>query len=302
MRILCLSLLLVGLGGCLPAPAPIRSVEPLEPLQPLAFELIPEQTAIERFDPPGAGATVELTIAALVHNPNPFGVRLQRVSYDIAFEGRTAGRGELIPERFIAGGGRIPLRFPVTVSLEGNAALVRAATRALVGTPLGFELFGEVAFQSASHAVTTRRLPLVAGAALARQPIVPPHLSLNAPASAIFLLAADTPVVRLAIAAENPGPVGYFLYGRDLELWLDGVLVARQDLTPVPLPASRQVTFDLLFYPRPLLAEQGRAALAAALAGSPTSVELRGALKLDVLGVDTLELEGWELAGTLLRR
>jgi LEA14-like dessication related protein len=270
----------------------------------LVFELVPGQTVIERFDPPGAGATVELTIATLAKNPNPFGVRLRRIAYDVAFDGRTVGRGELAPERFIAGGGQIPLRFTFATSLEGDFALMRAVARAFADTPLSFDVYGFVVFESQSHEVSTRRLPLVSGETMAREVVRPPRLRLNEQASTVFMLQADTPVVRVTVEAENPGSIGYFLYGRDLQLHLGGVPIAQQDMVPVPVPANQQATFELLFYPRlTVLSERGRSALEAALNGIPMSLEVRGALQLDVLGVDTFAVpEGWQLFGFVSSR
>lgn len=303
MRAIWLCLCLIVLGGCLPRAA-IRRVEPLEPIEPLVFELVPGQTAIERFDPPGAGATVELTVATLAKNPNPFGVRLQRIAYDVAFDGRIVGRGELVPERFIAGGGQIPLRFTFATSLEGNFELMRAVARAFTDTPLSFDIQGFVVFDSQSHEVSTRRLPLVSGETMAREVVRPPRVRLNDQASTVFMLQADTPVVRVTVEAENPGPIGYFLYGRDLQLVLGGFQVAQQDMVPVPIPANQKATFELLFYPRlTALSTEAVTALEAALTGIPMSLEVRGNLQLDVLGVDTFDVpEGWQLFGFVSSR
>lgn len=284
-------------AGCLPASRELRS-EPLEPVAPLEFELVPGRTRIERFDPPGAGSSVELTVTAQVRNPNAFGVRLARVAYEVYLAGKSVGQGEVAPASFIAAGAEAPVRFAMVASLEGDAALVRAVAQAFTGTPLPLRIEGIEVFASESHEFSSARRTLLTGEVAARQLIAPPRLRLDEGASSVFLLRPELPVVRVVVTASNPGPIGYFLYGQELALELGGEVVARQDMPPVPVPAGQASRFELLFYPQPAqLSGRARALLDAALQGIPTALELRGDFAVDVLGVDSYPVPETRLTG-----
>ena len=293
MRRLTFLLSLVFLTACTPYQRPIQRVAPLEPIQPLVFTVVPGQTAVERFDPPGAGATVELNIGLQVENPNAFGVTLEKVAYEVALAGKAVGESVVEPGYFIAAGEQAPLKLRVTASLEGEPDLIRAVARAFSTTPLPFRLDGVTVFASRSHEVRTARRTLVSGGAMARERVTPPELRLVDAQSRVFLLRPDAPVIQLSVNAENTGGIGYFLSGQGVHVFLGGQDLGAQDLSLVPVPAAQGNRFDLLFYPQPAqLDDAARAALAAALQGIPTLLELRGDLLLDVLGVDTYRVAG----------
>lgn len=260
---------------------------------PLVFEVVPGQTAVERFDPPGAGATVELSIGVQVRNPNAFGVTLKRVAFETVLAGKAVGTGELEPNVFIASGGQAPLDIRVVASLNGKSDLIRAVAKAFSTTPLPFRLDGVAVFDSRSHEFSTARRTLLSGTTMARELVAPPVLQLIDAQSRVFLLRPDAPVIRVVVDADNSGAIGYFLSGQDVRVSLGGQEVSVQDLVPVPVPAAQASRFELLFYPQPsLLDAMAKEALDAALSGIPTLLELRGDLLLDVLGIDTYRVEG----------
>ncbi|CAN5820013.1 hypothetical protein BH24DEI2_BH24DEI2_14840 [soil metagenome] len=299
MRRLLVFLSFVLLTSCTPYRQPVQRVAPLEPIQPLVFEVVPGQTAVERFDPPGAGAVVELSIGLQVKNPNVFGVTLARVAYDVVLAGKAVSTAEVEPGVFIAAGEQAPLKIRVTASLEGETELIRAVAKAFSTTPLPFRLDGVTVFASRSHEVRTARRTLVVGATMARELVTPPALRLVDAQSRVFLLRAGAPVIQLSINAENTGGIGYFLSGQEVHVFLGGQDLGAQDLALVPVPAAQGNRFDLLFYPQPeRLDDDAQAALNAALQGIPTLLELRGDLLLDVLGVDTYRVaDGLNLSG-----
>lgn len=291
-------LLLALLSSCIPKSISIRA-EPIETPQPLLFELVPGQTAVERFDPPGAGARVELSLAAQVINPNAFGVTLKRIAYEIALAGTAVGRGELVPDVFIGAGAQAPLRFTIAASLEDERELIRAVAGAFTDTPLAFEISGIVVFASRSHEFSTRNATLLGGETMAREVITPPQLRLIESESSVFRLRPDAPVIRAVVSATNPGSIGYFLYGQDVTISLGGLDFAVQDVAPVPVPTGQESRFELLFYPaaETLSAEKAQV-FEAALGGIPTLLEVKGDLLLDVLSVDTYSIEdGWRVSG-----
>lgn len=294
---------LVLLSSCLPARRAVRT-EPITPPLPLVFELVPGQTAVERFDPPGAGSTVELTIAAQVKNPNAFGVTLSRIAYEVTLEGTAVGRGEIAPDVFIASEAQAPLRFRIATSLEGNRELIRAVAGAFTDTPLSFSIGGIVVFASRSHEFSTRSASLLSGETMAREVVTPPRLRLVDAESSVFLLRPDAPVVRAVVTATNTGNIGYFLYGRDIDVSLGGQSLTVQDIAPVPVPAGQESQFEVLFYPDTARwSAEAASRFEAALDGIPTLLEVDGDLLLDVLGVDTFAVdEGWNLSGFVFSR
>lgn len=289
---------LAVLTGCAPSTA-IKSATPLAEIRPPQFHLVPGQTGIERFDPPGAGAGLAMTVGTLMRNPNPFGIKVESVRYDVFLDGERVARGELSPGVYLEAGATAPLRFPIHSDLKGKRSLLQAVVRAFADTPLPFSVEGTVKFTSASYVFESRRAELVAGATLARQKVVPPRLRLDERASRVFTLRAGVPVVQVVVMATNPGDIGYFLSGKDLTLTLAGQTMARDDMRPVPLAAGQDGRIDLIFYPVPdKLSADGRAALDAALQGIPTLLRVNGALSMDVLGVASFAVPpDWEIAG-----
>lgn len=290
--------LAVLLAACVPG-TDIQSAEPLSTILPPTFMVVPGRTSIERFDPPGTGGWLEMTFGAQVENPNEFPIRLGRIDYTVFLENRQVTRGAIDTELFLEAGGAAPVTFAIATEIGNNSGLLRAVVRAFADTPLAFRVEGTLDFSSLSYGFTTRRRELFSGTTLARQAVTPPALRLDELDSEVFLLRAGVPVVRVVVVADNPGDIGYFLYGKDLLLTLGGHPLALADMDPVPVAAGDGTRVDLLFYPvESDLNPAARAALQAALAGIPTQLELEGELLMDVLGVDTFTVPaGWQVVG-----
>lgn len=280
---------------------PLSQANPIEPILPPTYELNESQTAIETFDPPGAGSKLRLQIATHARNPNGFAIRIKQINYDIYLNGKKFTGQSLALDQFILANASIPLNFLLHLSLENQLELMTAVAKAFTGLPLTFKIVGETVFTSQSYEFKSRFVTLVEGSTLARESIVVPELKLEASLSSVLLLREDAPVVRVVISATNTGDVGYFLYGKDIALRLSGEVLALQDLSPVPIPAGQDSRFELLFYPSLKdISEQGRLVLEAALATTPTAIALEGTLFIDVLGVDSFELaNSWDLSGFL---
>jgi hypothetical protein len=286
------------LVGCAPGTA-IKSAQPRGEIKPPVFALVPDRTSIERFDPPGAGAGLTMTVATLASNPNAFPVVLEAVSYQVVLHGDRVATATVRPGVKLDAYGVAPLSFEVHADLSGKGGLVRAVARAFASTPLPFRIDGTVRFATSSYTFETRKALLVAGATLARQTVAPPRLRLDEAATRAFMLRPDMPVVQVVVEVVNPGDIGYFLYGKDLSLTLAGQAIAHQDLRPLPLAAGQKGRIDLAFYPSPeTLSESGNSALQAALHGVPTLLKVEGSLYMDVLGVDSFRVPpDWEIAG-----
>jgi len=292
------ALALAALAACAPR-TDIRRTEQIQDILPPTFELVPGRTSVERFDPPGAGAVLEMTIGALVRNPNQFPVRLETVAYTVYLEGRPAVRGALAPDVFLEPGATAPVSFRVVTDLAGRNDLFVAAARAFVDRPLTFAIEGTLRFSSASYAFETRQRLLLEGSTFARRTAQAPLLRLDEEASRVFELHSGVPVAQVVLLANNPGDIGYFLHGKDLKLVLGGWPVATEDMRPVPIAAGETTRVDLLFYPVPgELPDEARAVLEAAVQGYATLLRIEGDLYMDVLGVDSFPVpSGWSVTG-----
>jgi hypothetical protein len=293
--------LLVSVSGCLPfrratgAGTVIDRAEPLAPIEPLVLTL--GESVIEHFDPPGPTSTslLELSLSTRVQNVNPFAVILTHVNYDFFLQGRKVSSGNFTPGLQVGGNSQEPLTLALSSPLEATN-LIKAAAQTFAGTPLPFKLEGTLSFSSDNYGFTTRKLVLLEGELTSRQQLELPALTLAE--GQAFMLREGVPVIRVLVAAENSGDVGYFLYSKDLEIFLGDVAIAKQDVSPVPIQAGQATSFELLFYPS--LAELGPEAtnvLAAALDGVDTTLTLRGELLVDVLGVDTFGVTDWSATG-----
>ncbi len=288
----------IALAACAPR-TEIRRTEQIQDILPPVFELVPGQTSIERFDPPGAGGGLEMVVGSLVRNANEFGVRLESISYVVFLEDRQMVRGALAPEVFLEAGATAPISFAVSAELVGQNDLLRAAARAFADRPLRFRIEGTMRFSAAGYAFETRQRLLLAGETLARQSVQAPLLRLDEAASRVFMLRPDVPVAQVVLQANNPGDIGYFLHGKDLSLTLGSWPLATEDMSPVPIAAGQTTRIDILFYPVPAeLSPEAQTALQAALDGNTTLLRLDGELFMDVLGVDSFPVPtGWTVTG-----
>jgi LEA14-like dessication related protein len=299
-------ILLVFVAGCLPfrrapsAGAAIDRAEPIAPIEPLI--LTSSESVIERFDPPGPESTslLELSLSTRAQNINSFAVTLTRIDYDFFLNSVKVSSSQFAPNLLVQGNSEEPLTLALSTPLE-RTDLIKAAAQTYTGVPLPFRLEGTLSFTSDNYGFTTRKLVLLSGELSSRQQLELPTLSLVSGENNIFNLREGVPVIRLLLEAQNPGDVGYFLYGKDLEVLLSDVPVAKQDASPVPVQAGQTSRFEVLFYPD-LSALNGEvtAALDSALNGGETQVTVRGQFFVDVLGVDTFEVPAWSVTDTLV--
>ena len=302
-RILALVLLSYLLSACIPAGSPIRA-EPKVDIIPLRFSLSEERTKIEKFDPPGAGSQLEMTLAFSVLNPNSFGINLKQIKYRIALAGVGVEEDVLEPDYYIRAGGEAAIDYRLKTSVEGKPGLIKAIARAFTGTPIDFEMTGETVFESLTHEFNSKRESLLSGKVAVRNEVVMPVLELDKEASKIYSLRADAPVIKVQINAENPGQVGYFIYGQEVILTIGGEFVMSQDLPLSAIPAAKTTAVELYFYPDlQHLSAKAKEAIAAALNGKPVPFSLTGDVLVDVLGIDSYTItDGWNLYGSLMSK
>lgn len=301
MRLLALLMLLGLLAACAPAVKQMTGppAQPQQVVKPLVFELLPGNTSLGKFNPPGAGAVIDLTIGARVRNPNDFPVTLKGVNYQLLFGKLLAATGKYSQKVFLDPGKSALVSLDVRVNLKDQPDLVRQVAAAFTGQMLPFSLKGTVQLATLGYAPSYGPTVLLSGETHAREVWAPPQLTYEQQESEVFLLEPGVPVVRVVAQATNPGDIGYFLYGNNLLLKLAGQPLAYADLSPVPIPARSSGRLQILFYPDVSHLDAKTAqALKAALAGIPMSLDISGELKLDVLGVATFKVPAeWKLAG-----
>jgi hypothetical protein len=293
----------------------ITDVTPVVDVVSPRFTTDPSATRIERFDPPGAGAGLRVTVAATASNPNPFDMTLERVSYTLDLAGVAVAEGTIEPALFVPALGEAPLAWTIDASLAEHPTLWRAVVGTYAGEALPFEVRGQMRFLSEVYAFTTGVRPLFGGTLTARETIRPPRLTVVRRAHEVIVVRPDAPSVRLALDVTNPGDVGYFVSARGLSLGLllprspaeiavAGVAAAPSpgelaevlpigtvDLAPLPVPAGATVRADLLVYLEPAtLSAAARARLDAVLAGEVVPFVIDGWFAYDVLGVDSFLL------------
>lgn len=285
------------LGACAPGAA-IRAT-PTGEVAPFTFEAVPGQTRIARFDPPGAGSVLELSLAVLARNPNDFGVRLDRFDYRVVLGGLEVASGTLHPNAWVEAGATLPLRFPVVAELPPQRPLLAAVARSFADEPLPFTLAGSAGFSAGGFEFDSRPGTLLEGELRPRETVSRPRMLVDDELSRAYLLRPGVPVIQISAEVFNPGEIGYFLTGKDVLLALNERTVALMDVEPLPVPAGDLARLDLLFYPDPTALE-GAAALAldAVLQGVPTRFAVRGGMAMDVLGVESFPVpEGLALDG-----
>jgi len=299
-RILALLLLSYLLSSCIPAGSPIRA-EPRVDIIPLKFSLLQDRTIIERFDPPGAGSQLEMTVGLGIKNPNSFGINLKEIKYQIALAGVRVEEDVLEPDYYIRAGGEAAIDYKLKTSVKGKSRLIKAIARAFTGTPIDFKMDGETVFDSLTHEFRSRAETIVSGQVAVRNKVLMPILELDNKETKIYSLRADAPVIKIQIKANNPGEVGYFVYGQEVVLTMDGQFIMSQDVALSALPAAKTSFIEMYFYPdlqhMPDLAKE---AIADALNGKPVPFSLTGDILVDVLGIETYTVtDGWNIYGSV---
>lgn len=307
-------LILLLIAGCIPvrrgssenppsgdtAPAPIARAEPIQPIYALSLSAVAPKTLIERFDPPGAGSRVVGIISAKARNTNPFGVTLTKVDYEVFMLGKSVFKGNITPDVFVEPSKEVSLSFPFDGVLDRQKELIKAVAQSFTGTPLAYRLEGSMTFTSQSYGFTTEKVTLLFGDILSEKKLELPDLSLNASESHAYTLREGVPVVRTVIDITNPGDVGYFIYAKDITLYINDLKMALQDISPYPIAARNSGSFEVLFYPDlNQLNNHALSILQQALEGKSVTLNIKGQLLLDVLGVDTTEIPNWDIRATI---
>lgn len=314
---LLLVLLAATLAACVPRTVgEITEVTPVVDVVAPRFTVDEAATRIERFDPPGAGAGLSLTLAVTAANPNAFDLIIERLTYELRLAGEPVVAATLEPLLRVPALGTAEWSWTVDASLAALPELWRAVVGAYAGTPLPFEVEGRMRFVSEVFAFTTGVRPLFAGELAARQAIVPPRLAIVPGRQQVLVARPDAPALRFALEVSNPGDVGYFLSARGLQLALllpavapaaddeeprtraptpselaEALVVGEVDLAPLPVPAGATVVTDLVVVLDPTrLSTAALARLEALLAGQPTPFVVSGPFAYDVLGVDSFRL------------
>lgn len=313
---LLLVLLAATLVACVPqAVGEITEVTPVVDVVAPRFTVDKAATRIERFDPPGAGAGLSLTLAVTAVNPNPFDLVIERLTYELRLADQLVVADTLEPLLWVPALGTAEWSWTVEASLVAMPELWRAVVGAYAGTALPFRVDGGMRFSSEVFAFTTSVRPLFAGALPASQAIATPRLAIVPGRQQVLVARPDAPALRFGLEVSNPGDVGYFLSARGLQLALlhadaaaedddgsrraaptpteltEALVVGEVDLAPLPVPAGATVVTDLVVVLDPArLSAPALARLEALMSGQPTPFVVSGPFAYDVLGVDSFRL------------
>lgn len=257
---------------------------------------------IERFNPPGTGASVTVTVPVIVTNPNDFPVLVHGLEFSQSLGGAAAQIGPrgLINQQLQAHGSHgFELRF--NRSLQQDPGLLGQVARSFAGQGLKFDIAGQLTYSSQQHPWNSTTGFELAGSAAATTGIVAPEITVSAADSSVFSLEDGSVIVRVVVTIRNAGAAGYLVHGKDLIAELAGLPIAGQDLPPTPVPAGETVTVAVNFMPTAgLLTQQARTVLSDALTGATVELAVRGPVAWDVLGLDSFRQPGGMEFGTVL--
>ncbi|HEX7022041.1 MAG TPA: LEA type 2 family protein [Trueperaceae bacterium] len=270
-------LLLLALSACAPGANLIQSP---------TFRFVPEGSGLVRLEPLGIGSgQAVFRINLEVTNPNPVGLQLAGLDFDLALGGHRIASSRFDGGLSLAAQGTSKLSLEVAVPLAHSLQLSQDLTRLVAGEPTQYTLTGTVTVDIfGMH----QQLPTaVLASGTIRQPLrlVAPHIRFLPDASGVRELGFNRAVVEVALEVENPSPLGYVFRAPSLALSLGGVRVARADTVSAPIAPVSSQQLALRFEFRP-------AALGTALYGQLAALSVGGSLSLTVAGDFALEIPG----------
>jgi len=281
------------LSACVPGAVPL--------LEAPTFRLMSAGSGLVRLDPPGVGSGAAVFRFNLeVFNPNPFGLTLDRIDFDLAVNGRRAASSSFAGGLALAPRGSSPLTLEVAVPLATGLGLLSDLARLIAGEPTTYALQGVVTVDLLG---VRQRLPAVTLASgTISQPLVlaAPRVSFSLEQSGLRELSLTRAVVELAFTLENPSPLGYLFRAPELALELAGAAIGtgRAVTESVAAFSTTPVLLRLEFNPLGF----GAALPARLAAGGPLNVILSGGFVLELPGVTSRVFSTQRLADGVLRR
>lgn len=262
-------------------------------LSPPAFD--EPSVALLRIDPPGVGSDgVVLAVDVTVRNPNPVGVRLAGLGFDLALDGTSVASTSVAGGLDLPASGASRVRLEVVVPWDGAPGLVGSVAGFVGGAPLGYRVDANVTVDV--FGVPQRFGDLrVADGSLPPPSWTAPLLRFD-PAGARLALDGTTLTIEAAVLADNRGPIGAIVRSPSLAMRLDGQGVGRVDVPATAVAANGESRIPL--QARVGLAELG-AVLAARIAGGVGSFDLalEGSWRFEIAGVTLGTLQGWTGSG-----
>ena len=230
-RALALIIVLTSAGAltsCLPGATPA--------LAPPTFRLQTDATRILRLDPPGVAreAALVVRLALRATNPNPVGVRLERLDGELWLGGVAAAELTFVGGIDLPARGDAPLTLEVAVPLDRLEALAGVLTDAIGGRPVAYRVDAAVGIDVLG--VPTRFPPVTLARGEVRQAdLVPaaPRVRFDPAATGVREVRFDRITVAIGLIVDNPGPLGFVLRAPDARLRLGG-----QDVLSIGVPAT----------------------------------------------------------------
>lgn len=291
----CLALFLApAISSCAPAAALFSAP---------TFSFVAEGSGLEQLEPPGVGSGEAVFVMNLIAtNPNPVGLRLAGLDFDLAINERRVASSSFRGEVELPAGGSSSMTLEVRVPLRAGAPLLGDLVRLIEGAATRYELSGTV---TADAYGSRQRLPrAVLASGEVRQPLTLalPEIRIDSAASGVRDLSVNRAVLEVGLELVNRGPLGYLVEVPDVALVVAGTRVAAGGVVSEPVPPFARSRTSLVFEVdllavAPLVASQ----FAALAAGGSLEVAVTGRPRLEVPGITTREFPRDHLAQGLLR-
>lgn len=283
--------LLMLLSGCAPGAGQLIASP--------QFRLIREGSGLQRLDPPGVGpAQAVFRFNLEVTNPNPIGLRLAGLEFDLYVNDRRSVRSQFTDGLTLTAQGSSRLTLDVTVPVREGLELMADLIRLIAGEPTGYRLEGTVTVDILGAAQPLPRATLVAGTLTQPLRLVAPEIRFEPGRSGLREVGINRAVIDIGLDIDNPGILGYVLRAPDLTLNLGGASIAQGELVSEPIPALGRAPLTVRFEANPArIATQ----LATLGAGGSLQVSVSGGLELEVPGITSERFSVAALASGVLR-
>ena len=282
-KVLIAALSLLALAACAPS----------QVVQTPQFEML--EAGLLKLNPPGLnGGAAEAVFRIQVQgrNPNPFGLRLEEIRFDLLLEGAKIAAG--IAPGFELKASGVPSKFPVDVEVPLDLNTLKSLSRIVTGQPTSYQMLGSFRVDAG-----VLGKPNFGPYTLAQGTFKSPSLASTPPSFAFrpdltrLTVGLGGAALDLGFEVKNPSPVGFRLVA-PLGLVVGGQTVAKAEAGGT-VRAGETGVISTRFAIDPLAA-------ARILVGGKFDFQISGAPTLEVPGISTFAFPVSALFGGTAQR